>query len=76
MNGEEFLPIIVVELGPVADTRVGLERDALPTAEQLAPSPAGEFGQGLELFQFRHAARPLWMKDYFTFSRASGWSCS
>lgn len=58
MDGEQQIPIIVVELGPIANARVGLERDAVPTAEQLAPSPAGEFGKGLEFFQFRHAARP------------------
>lgn len=58
MDGEELIPIVVVEFGPIANARVGLERDAVPTAEQLAPSPAGQFGQGLEFFQLRHAARP------------------
>ncbi len=58
VDGEQLIPIVVVELGPIADACVGLERDTVPTAEQLAPSPAGEFGQGREFFQFRHAARP------------------
>ena len=58
VDGEQLIPIVVIKLGPIADARVGLERDPVPTAEQLVPSPAGKFGKGLEFFQFRHTARP------------------